>query len=106
MAGGQVVYAAPDGHLGYTKAHSNDYPAGSVPNPFILGRPSGTNATWLTTGVFGGQAFLGCPADESPGVYQIYANFPNVIVSGNFSNCISFQGKAYNHHGPQPYQYL
>lgn len=108
VPGGQLVYVAPDGHLGYTIAHDISYPSGSVPSPFIFGRPTrNQSSTYLTTGAFGAQGFMGCPIPESPGIYLVYADMTNATVTnGNLTACISFQAVASNYYGPPVYQYV
>lgn len=107
MPGGQITYIAPDGHLGYTQAHMNEYPAGSILLPLILGMDSLLEpARFLTTGAFGANGFMGCPLDGSPGEYQVFAAINNATApTRNITDCPIFTALAFNYEGPPVYQY-
>jgi hypothetical protein len=79
---------APDGHLGYTQAHSANYPTGAVLSPFTYTKASGAAFGTLGTNAFGATGFMACPNN---GVYQIFANIQSAIVpSGNVNDCLGF----------------
>jgi len=79
---------APDGHLGFTQAHSAFYPPGSVLSPFTYTKASGAAFGTLGTKAFGATGFMACPNN---GVYQIFADFKGAIVpGGNVSACLGF----------------
>jgi len=83
VPGGQRLYVAPTGELGYTQAHSGYIPPGSLLGPFEYdqGFPYGR---WS----FSGRPFLACPKDDE---WQVYADIPNAIVpTRNINDCQPF----------------
>ncbi|KAG9241595.1 hypothetical protein BJ878DRAFT_519883 [Calycina marina] len=71
VPGGQSGYVTTDGQLGYTIAHSNAKPEGSVSAPFLY-IPQATPNT-VGNLQFNAAGFEACPCNETTGVYQIYA---------------------------------
>ncbi|KAH7115169.1 hypothetical protein B0J11DRAFT_553446 [Dendryphion nanum] len=86
VPGGQQVYVAPDGTLGYTIAHSAYKPTGSVVDGWS--RTEGDN--------FGNLAFTGglyaCPASEGNG-YQVFGGIGGVVFD---PACLGFNALTYN----------
>lgn len=71
VPGGQQIYVAPTGELGYTIAHSASYPAGSGLSPFEY-NPQ-TQAGSVGTLTFENGDFYACPVEGQDGVYQVFA---------------------------------
>ena len=72
VPGGQSVYVAPDGAVGYTIAHSAAIPSGSIVEPFHYTAPAAEGTVGSLTGPAG---FLACP-DGVAGEYQIFVQVP------------------------------
>ena len=93
-----MVYAAPDGALSYSVAHTGGVvPVGSTTETFIY-TPSGQESV---PGTFAlqGVDFYACP--EAAGVYQIYAGTGGFTETG----CLDIDIGAFVYSGVAAYQY-
>lgn len=81
VPGGQLVYVAEDGALGFTQAHTGMLP------------PGNTNVTGFTVaegdglgGLSWGEGFVACPTDAGP--WKIYAQRPDTPLPSE--ECLGF----------------
>ena len=106
VPGGQQVYAAADGALGYTQAHSAATPPGASvaagrQTPPAAGQSFGY---WTWTG---GNAtgLVACPSSGSgetgTGPWRVYA----AVEGGDFAACLGFDAAAVPYDGPFAWQY-
>ena len=106
VPGGQQVYAAADGALGYTQAHSAATPpgasvAGGTQTPPTAGQSFGY---WTWTG---GNAtgLVACPSGGSgeagTGPWQVFA----AVAGRDFGRCLGFEAAAVPYDGPFAWQY-
>lgn len=100
VPGGQQVYVAPDGQLGYTQAHSGSMPPGSVTTPFQYIPESEPNRVGSLT--FNGGFWVACQAPEGNGVYQIYAQ---AASSFSRTDCTSISFSTSSYQGNSAWQY-
>lgn len=87
VPGGQRVYVAPTGELGFTQAHSGYIPPGSLLGPFEYdqGFPFGRYS-------FDGRTFLACPSGNEDPSWQVYVDIQNAIVpTRNIDDCRPFR---------------
>lgn len=77
MPGGQAVYVAADGHLGFTVAHSAAIPAGASTDAFKV---DGKNLQ------HDGRDWVACAQEGEPEVYKIYA----ASNGASPTNCTAF----------------
>ena len=107
MPGGQNIYIAPSGYLGYTAAHSTFYPDGAVIGVFTdFFQPGYENYGYVSTNAFGAEGFMACPTIG--GTWQVFAAIANATVpSGNISSCIGFDAitSSYSGDSPAAWQY-
>jgi len=110
VPGGQLVYVAPDGHLGFTQAHSATYPTGAVLNPFTYTKSDGEQFGHLGTSAFGATGFMACPVTDAPGPYQVFAAFAGAVVpNGDASTCLGFDALTVDYYlnpAPAAWQYV
>lgn len=76
VPGGQLVYVATDGTVGYTQAHSGSVPAGAITTGFEYTPPAPEGSVGTLSGP--GKGFVACP---TAGVYQIKAALEGVDTS-------------------------
>ncbi|KAJ9403593.1 hypothetical protein DTO045G8_8680 [Paecilomyces variotii] len=90
VPGGQLIYAAPSGELGFSQAHSANIPAGAATGPFEY-EHDGAIAKWSFSGL-GANGFVACPIGEGSSTqWQVYANVPNLQApNGNPNSCLGF----------------
>jgi hypothetical protein len=109
VPGGQVVYVAIDGYLGFTQAHSSSLPAGAVTGPFTYFKPGYDQYGYISTDAFGARGFMACPTRVGPyETYQIFAAFANATVpNGDISSCVGFDAitEVYNSTEAAAWQY-
>ncbi|KAI4160747.1 MAG: hypothetical protein LQ342_005460 [Letrouitia transgressa] len=103
VPGGQRVFVAPNGALGYTVPHSSAIPEGALTEGFVYEPPQSEN----TVGYFsftgcGATGFLACPCGQEPGVYQIFANVRGAHL-GN--DCLGFNAGTYGYEGIAAWEY-
>ncbi|KAK3384891.1 hypothetical protein B0H63DRAFT_559612 [Podospora didyma] len=102
VPGGQQVYIAPDGALGYTPPHSTFKPDGSVVTGWrreISDAGGAPTVLWNQAGGY----FVACPVgDAKDDVYQIYLNSGDAL-SG--AACVSFQMRTYTAAGAVAWEY-
>lgn len=83
MPGGEVLYVASNGAVGFTGPHSQSAPPGSAFSGFTL-----LNGNLGFAGL-GATGFVACPkyklSSHDPIVYQLFAN-----VKGLSSQCVAF----------------
>jgi len=85
VPGGQQVYVAADGALGFTGPHSAYIPAGAATTPFKFTPAAAGQAVGELE--FNGNGFEACPVANATSVYQVYA----VAVEGNTqTGCTGF----------------
>lgn len=93
VPGGQQVYAAPNGRIGYTPPHSAFIPLGSKLCPFTYSKQDGDEFGILSTDVWGARGLMACPTVDNstePG-WQVFAAMPNATVpTGNINDCVGF----------------
>lgn len=110
VPGGQLVYVAPDGHLGFTQAHSASYPTGAVLSPFTYTKNVGDTYGDLSTNAFGATGFMGCPTVDGSGLYQVFAAFAGAVVpNGDISTCLGFDALTVDYSlnpAPAAWQYI
>ncbi|MCJ1426358.1 hypothetical protein MMC29_004261 [Sticta canariensis] len=111
VPGGQQIYVEPTGALGFTQAHSVNYPPGSTFEGFTLtpGSPFGS----LGFSGLGATGFLACPADGSgAGPYKVFADVEGLkdgnTPGGSVQACIGFDALAveYTGSGSAAWQYV
>ena len=91
VPGGQQVYAAPDGSIGYTHPHSVVVPSGSVLCPFTYRKQDGDEFGTISTSVFGARGLMACPTES--GDWQVFAALRNATVpQGDINECVRFMG--------------
>jgi hypothetical protein len=97
VPGGQQVYVAADGALGYTQAHSAYVPAGAIREGFSLVAPgaNGLGQLEFDTG------FVACPAGEGQG-YQVFGQVQGATFG---SECLGFDALTVAASGPGAWQY-
>lgn len=71
VPGGQQIYVAPTGELGYTTAHSASMPANSGVGPFLYTPQAGVGRVGGLSFQNGG--FLACPVESEDNIYQVFA---------------------------------
>ncbi|KAL8865251.1 MAG: hypothetical protein Q9174_006987 [Haloplaca sp. 1 TL-2023] len=95
VPGGQSIYVAPNGALGFTQAHSASYPPGSVFQKFTAteGTINGALGQFSFEGL-GATGFIACPVSKGKGPYQVYANVKGMkdsdVPSGCKNDCLGF----------------
>ena len=96
---GQVVYVLPDGQIGFSEAHSDEYPDGAVLDPFVFSpEDSETFTGTITITAFGANGIMGCP--DKNGNYQAYAAMANATVpTGCVDDCIGVDAVTLNYTG-------
>lgn len=101
VPGGQQIYVAPTGELGYTTAHSASMPANSGLAPFrYTPNPAGSVGSLS----FQNGGFLGCPVEGEANVYQIYAQaYGNQTTYAN--ECVGFAFSTVEWTGAVAWQY-
>lgn len=84
------VYIAPDGALGYTTAHTDAKPEGSILTGWVreISNAGGAPITLANAG----QSIMACPVADEDGVYQIFVQVDNSVKS---PPCIYFQARTY-----------
>ncbi|KAK0636776.1 hypothetical protein B0T17DRAFT_89882 [Bombardia bombarda] len=101
VPGGQQVYIAPDGALGYTPPHSTFKPDGSIVSGWV--REISVAGGAPTVMGYNGRPILACPAgDGAVDVYQIYVKLAEADPK---SGCISFQMRTYSAAGTVAWEY-
>jgi len=98
VPGGQQVYVAKDGALGYTQAHSAAIPTGATLTGFSRDAPSGGNSfgyLHFDTG------FVACPAGEGQG-YQVFGQVADATFG---SECLGFDALTVATAQPGAWQY-
>lgn len=107
VPGGQQLYIAEDGHIGFTQAHSAAIPQGANPCPFTYEKKASSQFGIVNldpSRAFGAVDFMGCPTDS--GKYQVFAALQNATVpQGNVTDCIGFSALAFNYTGATAWQY-
>lgn len=110
VPGGQQIYVEPTGALGFTQAHSDDYPSGSIFEGFAL--YLGSSFGSLGCSGLGATGFLACPADASgTGQYKVFADVKGLkdkdTPGGSVRDCIGFDALAveYTVEGSAVWQY-
>ncbi|KAL8660183.1 MAG: hypothetical protein Q9202_006779 [Teloschistes flavicans] len=88
VPGGQQIYVAPTGALGFTQAHTSSKPSGSALETFnaTLG-PDGGPLGHFTFQGLGANGFIACPASKGKGPYQVFANVRNLQDKDVPSKC-------------------
>jgi len=98
VPGGQLVYVAPDGSLGFTQAHSASYPLGAVLEPFTYSFTPGASFGYVSTNAFNATGFMACPNNKNETLatsWQVFAALQNATVpTGNVSDCLGFDALA------------
>jgi hypothetical protein len=100
------VYAAPNGLISYTQAHSVSMPPGSILCPFTYQKQDGDAFGTLSTNVFGARGLMACPTDDYQ--WQVFAAMPNATVpSGDVDDCVGFGALTYDYEedGAAAFQY-
>ena len=97
VPGGQLIFVAPDGHLGFSQAHSAQYPLGSALAPLDYSRAADTQFGRITTNAFGATGFMACPqsSNATTSLWQVFVSLANATVpTGNTSDCLGFDALA------------
>ncbi|KAL8713616.1 MAG: hypothetical protein Q9220_002478 [cf. Caloplaca sp. 1 TL-2023] len=113
VPGGQEVYVAPSGALGYTQAHSGSYPTGSALQTFnaTVNTINGNIGQFTFQGL-GAAGFLACPATANgTGPYQIFADVASLsdedVPGGCKDACLGFDALTAEYtEGPAAWQYI
>ncbi|MCJ1461424.1 hypothetical protein MMC07_000021 [Pseudocyphellaria aurata] len=97
VPGGQQIYVESTGALGFTQAHSAEYPPGSILQGFTL--TPGSPSRSLSFSGLGATGFLACPANASgAGPYKVFANVRGLkdgnTPGGSVQACIGFDALA------------
>jgi len=100
VPGGQQVYVAADGQLGFTVAHSEAIPVGAFVVPFLY-TPQETEFTVGNLN-FNSEGFAACPDASGPGVYQIYSAGVDGFVR---TDCIGINIATSSWSGSPAWQY-
>ena len=101
VPGGQQVYVAADGQLGFTIAHSASIPEGASVSGFVYTSQTESGAPGeLTWNSF---SFSACPNGDE-GVYQIYADNATIANSPD-STCINIAAATLNNTVGAAWQY-
>ncbi|KAL8904687.1 MAG: hypothetical protein Q9207_003106 [Kuettlingeria erythrocarpa] len=103
VPGGQSIYVAPTGALGFTTAHSAYIPPGSAVETFRAFPGEPYNATTGSSGAFGlftfqglgATGFLACPVNRNViGPYQVFADVDGLsdedVPGGCVDKCLGF----------------
>jgi hypothetical protein len=102
VPGGQQLYVAKNGAVGYTIAHSAAIPSGAYTTGFVYTPPaSGQPYGHLSFNAGGATGFLACPTTASGYPYQIYAD----VKGANTTNCLGFDAFAIPYTGAPAWQY-
>ncbi|KKY15556.1 putativebinding protein [Phaeomoniella chlamydospora] len=108
VPGGQQIYVAPSGALGFTQAHTANMPAGSVISPITYTPQTGTAYNGvISTSAFGATGFMACPTTTNN--WQVYAAISNATVpTGNLADCLGFDAVTVDWTGanPEAWQYV
>jgi len=104
VPGGQLVYVAPEGYLGFTQAHSAYYPPGSIIGPLTYSFTPGASFGILGTYAFGATGFMACPNTSNlteVSSWQVFAALQNATVpTGNVADCLGFDAAAIDYISP------
>jgi hypothetical protein len=102
VPGGELVYVAPNGELGYTLPHSASYPQGSSITPFACKSPPRESGVRLLT--FQNGDFHACPITSQEEIYQIFATAYG--DHGKYQkDCISLVFVTAEYQGDQAWEY-
>jgi len=110
VPGGQRVYVAPNGRLGFTQAHSSIVPTGAALSPFAL-KPGASFGTFSFAGL-GATELLACPTKNGTAPWQIFANVMGLndtdVPGGCVRECLGFDALAptYTASGPAAWEYV
>lgn len=113
VPGGQRVYVAPTGELGFTQAHSASIPSGSAQDGFTLSStPVNGQLASLGFSELGATGFLACPAGPNgTAPFQVFADVSALkdadVPGGSVSACIGFDALVgeYTESGSAAWQY-
>lgn len=100
VPGGQRVYVAPTGELGFTRAHSASIPPGSTQDGFTLSSTlATTQLASLGFSKLGATGFLACPAGPNgTAPFKVFANVSALkdadVPGGSLNACIGFDALA------------
>ncbi|KZF19262.1 hypothetical protein L228DRAFT_241922 [Xylona heveae TC161] len=104
VPGGQQIYVAPEGYLGFTAPHSAYIPPGSSTDDFNY--TPGSSFGYFGTTALGATGFLACPNANGTFPYQVFANINGLsdsnVPSGKVSDCLGFDALAPAYTGPNP----
>lgn len=98
VPGGQQVFVAPDGSVGYTAAHSHAIPDGGITAGFAYTPPAEPNTVGELTGPAG---FVACPTGDA-GVFQV----KTAIDGADTAGCTGFAAGATPFDGVGAWQYI
>ncbi|CAG8960736.1 hypothetical protein HYFRA_00002272 [Hymenoscyphus fraxineus] len=94
VPGGQQVYVAPSGALGYTPPHTTSKPEGSIVDGFLRYQSQAGGAPIPLS--FQDRAFKACPVANEEGVFQIYAQSVGNPEDGSHEDeCVYVQLRTY-----------
>lgn len=114
VPGGQRVYVAPTGELGFTQAHSASISPGSAQDGFTLSStPVNGQLASLGFSKLGATGFLACPAGPNgTAPFKIFADVSALkdadVPGGSISACIGFDALVgeYTESGSAAWQYI
>lgn len=105
VPGGQEIYVAPNGALGFTQAHSASYPPGSALQTFnaTIGTINGVLGQFTFEGL-GATGFLACPVNANgTGPYQVFADVKGLsdkdVPGGCKDECLGFDALTAPYNG-------
>ncbi|KAL9595215.1 MAG: hypothetical protein Q9219_006581 [cf. Caloplaca sp. 3 TL-2023] len=111
VPGGQLIYVAPSGALGFTQAHSAAFPTGSALQIFnaTSAQSNGSLGVFTFEGL-GATGFLACPV-AADGPYQVFADVDGLsdqdVPGGCKDECLGFGALTAPYgDGPAAWQYI
>jgi hypothetical protein len=102
VPGGQQVYVASGGALGYTGVHSANVPQDAQRTTFNYAPQTSDGGVGTLT--FDNQGFVVCPTKDAP-VYQVFAWTPKDEAGAFRWDCIGIRFATAKYSGTSSYQY-
>ncbi|MCJ1228657.1 hypothetical protein MMC12_005318 [Toensbergia leucococca] len=104
VPGGQLIYVAATGALGFTEAHYGTTPPGAALTGFIESSGLGYGSFRFTG--LGATGFLACPNANGTAPYQVFANVRGLtdadVPGGSVRHCIGFDALTTKYNGTRP----
>lgn len=101
VPGGQMIYMAPTGALGYTQAHSSYVPPGSIYCPLIFKETAIPGLSCVSIDSWKSHGLMACPLQgywtNNATEWQVFMNGPSATVpNGAPSSCVPFETLAFD----------